>query len=96
MTSGSNPSLLTLPLELVCRVLDHLNPLDILLSIRDVCTRLDAISDTYYPYQVRCSHPLTHHPSSPVDRLIQLSRWNPPTASLPRSNGLLMHFTGTR
>ena len=62
MTSGSNPSLLTLPIELVCRVLDHLNPLDILLSIRDVCTRLDAISDTYYPYQVRCSHPLTLTP----------------------------------
>ena len=59
MSFSSNPSLLTLPIELVYRVLDHLNPSDILLSVRDVCTRLDAISDTYYPYQVSCPHPLT-------------------------------------
>jgi hypothetical protein len=46
------PSLLTLPVEIVYRILDNLNELDILLSVRDVCTRLNAITDTYHRYQV--------------------------------------------
>jgi hypothetical protein len=36
----------------VCCVLDNLDQLTILLSIRDVCTRLNAITDIYPRYQV--------------------------------------------
>jgi hypothetical protein len=46
------PSLLTLPVELVYRILDNLEELTILLSCRDICARLNAITDTYYRYQV--------------------------------------------
>ena len=46
------PSLTTLPAELVYRVLDHLEPIVILLSARNVCQRLNAITDTYHAYQV--------------------------------------------
>ena len=46
------PSLINLPIETVYRILDHLDPLDILLSVRDTCTRLNQITDTYQPYQV--------------------------------------------
>ncbi len=51
-------SLLTLPIELVYRILDHLDDLTILLSVRDICIRLNAITDTYYRYKVdlRSSH----------------------------------------
>jgi hypothetical protein len=52
MAGNAAPSLITLPIELVYRILDNLNRLDILLSVRDVCTRLNAITDTYHPYQV--------------------------------------------
>jgi len=45
-------SLLTLPVEIVYRILDNLERLEILLSVRNVCTRLNAITDTYHPYQV--------------------------------------------
>ena len=54
MTSYNlTPSLQTLPIELAYRILDHLDPVDILLSVRTVCTRLDAITDTYHPYTVK-------------------------------------------
>ena len=54
MTSHNHtPSLHTLPIELTYRILDHLRPLDLLLSVRNVCTRLDAITDTYHPYTVK-------------------------------------------
>ena len=46
------PSLLHLPIELPYRIFDYLNPLDILISVRDVCTQLDQMTDTYHPYQV--------------------------------------------
>ena len=53
MTSQSlYPSLHTLPIESVCRILDHLAPFDILVSMRNVCSRLNAITDTYKPYTV--------------------------------------------
>ncbi|CAF4224913.1 unnamed protein product [Rotaria sp. Silwood2] len=44
-------SLHTLPIELVYRILDNLIPLDILLSVYNVCTRLDFIIDTYHRYK---------------------------------------------
>lgn len=42
----------TLPMELVYRICDQLDPFDILMSVRDVCTRWNGIIDTYCPYQV--------------------------------------------
>jgi hypothetical protein len=56
--SGNNnitSSLLTLPVELVYRILDNLDQLSILLSLRNVCVRLNTITDTYYRYQVNFS-----------------------------------------
>jgi len=52
MSTKATLSLLTLPVELVYRILDNLDSLTILLSVRGVCTRLNLISDTYHPYQV--------------------------------------------
>jgi hypothetical protein len=52
MFHNNTPSFLTLPIELIYRILDHLQLLDILLSVREVCSRLNVITDTYYPYQV--------------------------------------------
>jgi len=46
---------LTLPIELIYRILDNLDELTILLSMRNVCRRLDAITDTYHRYQVMLS-----------------------------------------
>ncbi len=46
------PSLLTLPVELVYRILDQFEPLEILLSFRDVSAHLNLITDTYHQYQV--------------------------------------------
>lgn len=46
------PSLLTLPIELIYRILDHLDEWNILISVRDVCTRLNTIVETYHRYQV--------------------------------------------
>jgi hypothetical protein len=45
-------SLLTLPVELIYRILDNLDEASIFLSVRDVCTRLNLITDTYHRYQV--------------------------------------------
>jgi hypothetical protein len=54
--SGKNIlSLHTLPVELVYRVLDNLNTLDILYSMRNVSKRINAITDSYYEYQVSVS-----------------------------------------
>jgi hypothetical protein len=52
MVGNAAPSLGTLPVEMVYRILGNLDQLDILLSVRDVCTRLNAITDTYHPYRV--------------------------------------------
>jgi hypothetical protein len=52
MANKVYPSLITLPVELIYRILDNLDLLAILLSFRNVCKRLDAIIDAYQPYQV--------------------------------------------
>jgi hypothetical protein len=52
MSNDIIPSLINLPIELIYRIFDHLNPFDILISVRDVCTKLNTITDTYYPYQI--------------------------------------------
>jgi hypothetical protein len=54
-TSTSNnmtPSLHTLPVELIYRILDNVSDLTIFLSCRNVCARLNDITDTYNRYQV--------------------------------------------
>jgi hypothetical protein len=55
MSNNITPSILTLPIELVYRILDNLDQLTILLSLHNVCIRLNAITDTYYRYQVNFS-----------------------------------------
>ena len=45
-------SFLTLPVELVYRILDHIDDITLFCSIRDVCTRFNTIIDTYHRYQV--------------------------------------------
>lgn len=45
-------SLHTLPVELVYCILDNLDQLTILLSVRNVCIRLNTVIDTYNRYQV--------------------------------------------
>jgi hypothetical protein len=52
MSNKTTPSLRTLPVEIVYRILDNLSPLTIILSLRDVCARLNLIIDKYYRYQV--------------------------------------------
>jgi hypothetical protein len=45
-------SLHTLPVELVYQILDNLDPITIIRSCRNVCIRLNAITDTYNLFQV--------------------------------------------
>ena len=52
MANKLSPSLMTLPIELVYRILDSLDTVTILLSVRNVCLRLNEITDSYHPYQV--------------------------------------------
>ena len=52
MSNNSIPSLANLPVDLIYRIFDHLDPLDILISVRDVCTQLNRLTDVYCPYQV--------------------------------------------
>ena len=53
MSNNIVPSLLNLPVELIYRLLDRLNPLNILTSAWNVCTQLDQIIKTYSGYQVK-------------------------------------------
>lgn len=46
---------ITLPVEIIYRILDHLDNLTIFWSMQNVCTRINAILDTYYSYQVNFS-----------------------------------------
>lgn len=45
-------SFLTVPVELVYRILDNLDDVSIICSVRNVCLRLNMITDTYSRYQV--------------------------------------------
>jgi hypothetical protein len=45
-------SLHTLPVELVYRILDHLDNKSLFLSCTNICRRLNDIIDTYHRYQV--------------------------------------------
>jgi hypothetical protein len=52
MSHRSTLSLITLPVEIVYRIFDHLELKGILLSARGVCQRLEDILDTYQHPQV--------------------------------------------
>ena len=52
MSDDNTPSLPNLPTEVIYRILDYLRPKDIFLSVCTLCRRLEAITDTYRPYQV--------------------------------------------
>ncbi len=52
MTDNVDASLLTLPIELIYRILDNVDILTIEISFQNVCTRLKAITDTYWQYHV--------------------------------------------
>ncbi len=45
-------SLHLLPIEMIYRILDHLDMFNILMSCRNVCQRFNNIIDTYHQYQV--------------------------------------------
>lgn len=45
-------SLHTLPIDMIYRILDHLDGKTLFLSIRNVCQYINAVIDSYYPYQV--------------------------------------------
>jgi hypothetical protein len=52
MSNEQARSFLTLPVDIVYRILDNLDQLEILLSVQDVCTRLNAIIESYHQYKV--------------------------------------------
>jgi len=52
MSNNIAPHLLTLPIELIFRILDNLDDFTILCSVRNVCTRLNTITNVYHRYQV--------------------------------------------
>ena len=45
-------SLHTLPVDLVYRILDRADDFTLVVSCRNVCKRLNTITDSYYRYQV--------------------------------------------
>lgn len=53
MVIETPPSLLTLPVDIVYRILDKLSEFDLICSSSNVCIRLNMIMDTYNRYKVR-------------------------------------------
>ena len=58
MSDLSVPSLSTLPIEIIYRILDHLRPRDILISAYSICARWQLTIDTYQPHQVKLTQSL--------------------------------------
>ena len=53
MSQATNSSpILRLPIDLLYRIFDQLTPVQILLSLRNVCEQLNSITNSYHPYQV--------------------------------------------
>ena len=52
-TTVRTASFQTLPVELIYRILDYLDNVTILLSCRNVCTRLNNITNGYHRYRVK-------------------------------------------
>ena len=55
MCDNIKPSFITLPVELIYRILDQLDEFAILSSVCNVCERLNSILDTYNRYKVKFS-----------------------------------------
>jgi hypothetical protein len=53
MSKNIAPSLHTLPIELIYRLLDCLELTEIFLSLSNVCIQLDAVLSSYPRYQVK-------------------------------------------
>ncbi|CAF5162101.1 unnamed protein product, partial [Rotaria sp. Silwood1] len=51
MCDKTPATLLTLPIDICYRILDALDDLTIISSVRNVCERLNVITDTYHRYQ---------------------------------------------
>ncbi|CAF3086867.1 unnamed protein product, partial [Rotaria sp. Silwood2] len=51
MCDKTPATILTIPVDIVYRILDKLDDLTIILSARNVCERLNIITDTYHRYQ---------------------------------------------
>ena len=58
MSIETIPSLNTVPVEIVYRILDQLDLRDIIFSMHEVCTRLNTIVYSYYQYMVHTVHVL--------------------------------------
>lgn len=52
MAVNSEISLHTLPVQLVHRIFNYLDDLDLFFTVRNVCTHLDTILDSYRRYKV--------------------------------------------
>ncbi|CAF2064576.1 unnamed protein product [Rotaria magnacalcarata] len=61
MTHQDSAFLLTLPVELVYMIFDKLSDFTIICSLRQVCTRLNMIMDTYTRYQTLTTLDLGHN-----------------------------------
>lgn len=59
MADHNTPSLHTLPIYLIHRIMDNLDPEALLFSLRDVCTRINIIMDNYEPYKVYFTLPFS-------------------------------------
>jgi hypothetical protein len=66
MSNKIIPSLLTLPVELVYRILDKMDDWTMLCSMRNVCTQINITVDTYHRYQVNISVDFHHFQNSPI------------------------------
>ncbi|CAF4715950.1 unnamed protein product, partial [Rotaria sp. Silwood2] len=51
MCDKTPATLLTIPVDIVYRILEKLDDLSLILSVRNVCERLNIITDTYHRYQ---------------------------------------------
>jgi len=53
MCDNGRVSLHTLPIDIIYCILDNLNELQMIVSVRDVCSRLNSVVDSYQRYRVR-------------------------------------------
>jgi hypothetical protein len=89
--------LLKLPVELVYRILDKLDEKTIFLSMRNVCTQLNTIIDTYHRYRVNFSFITKlafHYLRNSIHLKIKSYSSVPPLIQFDvRSNKKIIHYT---
>ncbi|CAF4415995.1 unnamed protein product [Rotaria magnacalcarata] len=61
MADKNSPSLLTLSVELIFRILDNLHESTILFSMHNVCAQLNTTTDAYHRYQAFTTLGLTNN-----------------------------------